>query len=362
MDWGSLTLGRWWPIARQNNVGALGGPGSSAGNELGAGNEDRRESKEARRKRKKADQASWDFEEGTPIAEGRSVLKSLGGGSRYDVYLAWDDRLFALTVAKILRPDQVQDERALRELRREVEVLEQLAHPILVRCFGAVLDGPHPHIVLEHLEGPTLARLIKRHGALPLEQLLPLTLHLAAVLHYLSAERMVHLDIKPSNIVMGVPPRMIDLSIARTYESAARLRVPIGTDAYMPPEQCDPASWPGRIGPAADIWGLGATLYQAITGAVPFPRPRGTADSGDLTLRFPQLVSEPEPFSKRVPPSLQTLVLSMLTKEPAERPAAADVVTVLEPLVASLPQKLTVSRRGIHATRPRADLKQLGVH
>lgn len=205
--------------------------------------------------------ARWNLEEGTAIAEGRSVLKRLGGGSRYEVYLVWDDRLFALMVAKILRPDQVEDARALRELQREAEVIEQLAHPVLVRGFGAVREGPYPHILLEHIEGFTLSRLIRRHGALPLEQLLPLALHIAAVLHYLSAERMVHLDVKPGNIVMGVPPRLIDLSIARSVESAARLRGAIGTDAYMPPEQCDPVSWAGCVGPAADVWGLGATLY-----------------------------------------------------------------------------------------------------
>lgn len=217
--------------------------------------------------------ASWDFEPGTSIAEGRSVVRPLGGGSRYEVYLVWDERMFVLAVAKILRPDQTDDERARRELRREAELLAHLQHPVLVRGFGAVVDGPFPHILLEHLEGWTLRRLIKRECALPLEQSLPLALHVAASLHYLAASGVVHLDVKPSNIVMGVPPRLIDLSIARSLESAAGLRVPIGTDAYMAPEQCAPESqtWSGQIGPPADVWGLGATLYHAVTGRLPFP-------------------------------------------------------------------------------------------
>jgi serine/threonine protein kinase len=271
------------------------------------------------------------------------------------VYLVWDDRLFALMVAKILRPDQAEDTRALRELRREAEVLERLAHPVLVRGFGAVREGSHPHVLLEHIEGPTLGRLIKRHGALPLEQLLPLALHIAAALHYLSTEGIVHLDVKPGNIVMGIPPRLIDLSIARSVERAARLQVAIGTDAYMAPEQCDPETRAGGIGPSADVWGLGATLYHATTSRLPFPRPSGARRSEDPIVRFPQLVAEPEPLPAAVPAPLGDLILRMLARNPADRPAAREVASALEPLVAALPNRLTISRRGIRARMSRAD-------
>src|ERR671915_329377 len=107
---------------------------------------------------------TWDFEPGAELAPGRTVLRSIGGGSRYEVFLVWEDRMLAVLVAKVLRPDQAESERALRDLRREAEMLERLAHPVLVRGFGADLDGPHPHVVIEHLEGPTLRRLIKRGG------------------------------------------------------------------------------------------------------------------------------------------------------------------------------------------------------
>jgi eukaryotic-like serine/threonine-protein kinase len=100
--------------------------------------------------------ATWEFAEGDEIAPGRTILRTLGGGSRYEVQLVWDDRLFAVMVAKVLRPDQVEDPVALRDLRKEAEALARLAHPVLVRGFGAVLDGPYPHVLIEHLEGPTL--------------------------------------------------------------------------------------------------------------------------------------------------------------------------------------------------------------
>jgi serine/threonine protein kinase len=336
----------WGRAAAPRQGGAGGGPASADGDELRAP-ADERGHDGGGRGRPEDEKPSWNFEPGTPIAEGRTVLRRLSGGNRYEVFLTWDERLFAITVTKVLRPDQASDPHALGELRREVGALRRLAHPCLVRCFGAELEGPHPHVVLEHLEGPTLRRLIKQQGTLPLDQLLPVALHVAAVLQYMATEGFVHLDVKPSNIVMGVPPRLIDLSIAQDLESAAALRHSMGTDAYMPPEQCDPAAWPGRVGPAADVWGLGATLHHALSGETPFPR--GDAGSRDKLSRFPQLSHDPKPLPAHVPETLQELVARMLAHDPAGRPAASEVATTLEPLVASIVPKLRASRRGIRA-------------
>ena len=294
------------------------------------------------------DRSSWAFAEGAPIAPGRTVLKAIGGGSRYEALLVWDERLFAIMVAKVLRPDQAEDEHALRELRREAEALARLAHPVIVRGFDAVLDGPHPHLLIEHLEGPTLRRVIKKGGALPLQQVLPLALHVAAALHYMARERMVHLDVKPDNIVMGVPPRLIDLSIACDLERAARIRGPIGTDSYMAPEQCGAGARTeqgGVIGTASDVFGLGATLFHALTGRKPFPREPHARDSDDPAVRFPQLTHAPLPLPNRLPGQLTRLVGRMLARDPADRPAVADVATELEPLVADLPRRISFGRR-----------------
>jgi serine/threonine protein kinase len=299
----------------------------------------------------------WDLPEGAPIGAGRSAIARLGGGSRYEVYLAWDERLFALVVAKLLRPHLVADARALRELAREADALARLAHPGLVRGFGAVLEGTHPHLVLEHVEGPSLARLVRRYGALSTEQLLPLALQLAAVLHYVAASGFVHLDVKPGNVVMGVPPRLIDLSIARPIASAAGLRDAIGTDAYMAPEQCAPTRWPDRIGPPADVWGLGATLFHAAKGEVPFPRAAEAGTSADPSVRFPQLDRPPEPLPSHLPEAFRAIVLRALAPDPRDRPTAAELASALEPLVLDVPQRPTIPKHGglpLARRRPRA--------
>jgi serine/threonine protein kinase len=282
----------------------------------------------------------WGFDEGEEIAPGRSAVHLLGGGRSHEAYLAWDDRLFSLVVAKILRPHRVEDQAARRQLAAEAGAYAALQHPVLPRSFGAVLDGGKPHLVLEFLDGPRLSTLVRKQGSLAVEQTLPLALQLCSALHYMAREGWVHLDVKPKNVVMGAPPRLIDLSIARTREGAGRTAGPIGTDAYMAPEQCGVQGME-RMGPAADIWGLGVTVYEAITGRLPFRIGREDAAPEE---RFPQLVHDPTPFSKEIPPALADPIMSCLQKPPEDRPSAEELAGALQPLVAALPKPSIVPR------------------
>lgn len=298
--------------------------------------------------REREPRARWGFEDGDALAPGRHVLRRLGGGSRSEVFLVWDERLFALAVAKVLRPDQTAAARALRELGREAALLARLAHPGLVRGLDAVLDGPRPHLLLEHVEGPTLHHAIVRDGPLALDQLLPLALHLLAALHYLAIEGIVHLDVKPANVVMSTPPRLIDLGIARPAGEARALSAVIGTDPYMAPEQCARGPGAAALGPAADVWAVGATLHHAISGDVPFPRDPGAGASPDPAVRFPQLHRAPAPLPAGVPGALAGLVGRMLARDPAARPTAREAAEALEPLVAAVPDRLVrTKRRGL---------------
>ena len=270
---------------------------------------------------------TWGFAEGDEITPGRQAVRLLGGGWRYEAWLAWDERLRALVVAKLLRPDQAADPGARRVLAAEARMLARLAHPMLVRSFAAEPAGERPHLALELVEGPRLSTLIRRYGLI-LEQILPLALNLCSVLHYLAQERVVHLDVKPRNIIMAGSPRLIDLSVAREIDELRALRSHVGTDAYMAPEQCDPERW-GEIGPPSDVWGLGVTVHEAFTGELPYPRP-------SRALPHPQLVREPRP-ADGIPLVLQGLLVSCLEPRPADRPTANELGDALEPFVDALP-------------------------
>jgi eukaryotic-like serine/threonine-protein kinase len=297
------------------------------------------------------EQDTWGFAEGDLIVPGRYAVRLLGGGRRYEAYLVWDDALHALAVAKVIRPAQVANDRTLAGMAGEAEALSRLAHPSLVRCFDAVLDGERPHLLLELLDGPRLSTLERRYGIV-VEQLLPLALQLCSALHYMHGQGWAHLDVKPRNIIMSSTPKLIDLSVALPFETARRAASPIGTDAYMAPEQCDPARF-GEIGPASDSWGLGVTLYEALAGERPFPD--GEHDAQSLGARYPQTVSEPNPLDDDVLPPLREVVLACLEDDPDARPLPAEISEALEPLAALLPlPRLGRFRPGSKPSRPPA--------
>lgn len=281
------------------------------------------------------DRDGWRLAGGDSITAELTAVRLLGGGAAYEAYLAFDEVTYSPVVVKVLRPAQVEDASSRRGLRREVRALAEVNHPVVVRGLRHELDGPRPHVVLEQVDGPRLSSLIRRYGPLQEQQYLPLAIDVAAALHYLRAVGYVHLDIKPSNVIMGAPARLIDLSVARTLQEAAELRHPIGTDAYMAPEQCEPPST-GRPCPASDVWGLGATLFEAVAGYKPFEEGDPRAD--DLAARFPQVADEPYKLPHRVPADVVKVVYAALSRRPEDRPEPAEIAEALEPVLSAQPR------------------------
>ena len=218
-------------------------------------------------------------------------------------------------------------------------------HPVIVRGFHAATDGERPYVAMEFLPGPRLSTLIRRHGALPLQQVLPLGVELCTALHYMHACGIVHLDVKPSNVIMDATPRLIDLSIARTTEHAAALDHVVGTDRYMAPEQCDPPRT-GRPGPASDVWGLAATLYEAVSGQRPFPDPE-PGDESPAALR-PQVESPPMPLTGIVP-AVSGPIMAALSVDPEDRPAPRELMELLAGVAETMPRP----RIGLFRPKPR---------
>ena len=142
---------------------------------------------------------------------------------------------------------------------------------MIVRGLHADLGGCRPYLAMERVPGPRLSSLIRKVRSVSVEQFLPLGMQIASALHYLHECGIVHLDVKPSNIIMDSTPRLIDFSIARGFDDAGILDHVVGTDQYLAPEQADPnGAFP--VGPASDVWALGVTLIHALDRRAPLLR------------------------------------------------------------------------------------------
>lgn len=270
---------------------------------------------------------TWGLAGGDAIAPGLTAVRSIGGGDVFEAWLAFDERLHAPVVVKLVRPGHVDVAASRAGLLREVEMLSRLNHPGIVRLFAYDDEAPRPYLVLENIDGPTLSSLISQHGYLPLHQLLPLGLELASALHYLRHEGVCHLDVKPSNVIMGAPAKLIDLSIAMDVADARALDHPVGSDEYMAPEQCLPGER-GTVDHASDMWAFGATMFRAAAGYRAF----------DREPRWQQLTEPPSALPRTVPPALADLIGACLAPDPSARPTPADAALALEPMLDRLPQ------------------------
>ena len=280
-----------------------------------------------------ATRASWQFQANDEIDNDLVVIRLLGGGERYEVFEAWDRRLFTQVAVKLLRPDRVSEERSLAALRREAELGSRLAHPNLVRLLRWKDELPRPHLVLELVTASSVEYHLEEIGPVRVPETCLLGIRMLAALQYMHAQGVLHLDVKPANVTMGDPPRLLDLSLARPGVSL-QLDREVGTPAYMAPEQCRRET----LTPATDLFGLGATLYEALTAMQPFSEAED--DAGELEARYPQLVEEPLPLRSQlpeIPRALDEVITTCLARDPKRRPRSAiDCALALESVIDTL--------------------------
>jgi eukaryotic-like serine/threonine-protein kinase len=255
---------------------------------------------------------------GRTLAPGYEVVGHVHRSNAFDVYDCWSGERECRCVVKTLRPDRLGDQAARRRLLAEGRLLERLCHPGIVR--GYETRPKEAIVVTETLTGETLAHLVdRRHRMLSARELAFLGLQLASAVGYLHREGYVHLDLKPSNIVAEAGrAKLIDLSIARR---PGRARPGVGTWCYMAPEQARG----GRVDVAAEVWGVGAVLWEAACGDTPF---------GDESIEYPQLVHRAPRLrsQRRLPRAFSEAVDGCLEPDPAARPAFAELRSALEPV------------------------------
>jgi serine/threonine-protein kinase len=260
-----------------------------------------------------------------PRIRGYEVQEVLGHGGVGVVYKAWHLRLNRAVALKMLLAGPYAPPEELERFWREAEAVAGLRHTNIVPVYDVGdLDG-RPYFTMEYVEGGSLAQKLAGTPQ-PASQAAALVATLAQAIQFAHHSGIIHRDLKPANILLTADgiPKVTDFGLARRLERGGGLTltgVPLGTPSYMAPEQGQ-GQW-DSVGPATDVYALGAVLYELLTGRPPF-----WAETAAATLQL-VLTEEPVPPSRlnpRVPRHLETICLKCLHKEPPRRYASAQAL------------------------------------
>ena len=244
------------------------------------------------------------------------LLGQLGSGGMGQVFLGMSAGARPIAV-KVIRTELATDPGFRARFRREVAAAQKVSGLFTALVVDADLDCPMPWLATAYVPGPSLTEAVRGHGPLPVRSLLALTAGLAEGLGAIHAAGVVHRDLKPSNVLLAEDgPRVIDFGISEAAEAsaAAGASVTIGSPGYMSPEQVLGLD----VGPASDMFSLGAVLTFAATGQGPF----GAGSHAALMYRLVNIPAQVE----SVPGELRAAVLRCLAKQPGDRPTAAELL------------------------------------
>jgi hypothetical protein len=254
---------------------------------------------------------------GAPERVGKyEVLRPLGDGGQATAYLAFDPDLRRRVVLKLYHAARTPQEQ--ESVLKEGRALARVRSPYVAQCYSAERHDGVPYLVMEYIPGKNLAE-VQRSKPVPLDRALALTAQLAEGLAAVHACGLLHRDIKPSNILVGDDgvPRLVDFGLAETLAGEGLSRVS-GTLPYMAPEQARGDS--DRIDPRSDLFGLGAVLYELLTGVPPH---QGTTRQELLEAARDGDVVPPRQRNPKVPANANDLCLRCLAKAPDGRFATA---------------------------------------
>lgn len=275
---------------------------------------------------------------GATLGEYR-VIERLGSGGMGVVYRGEQPLIGRPVAVKVLRREYAKDPTWARRLLEEARAVAAARHPgiIDVLSFGET-PGGEPYLVMEFLEGEGLDQRLAREGALPLKDALALLAPIAHALAAAHAVGVIHRDLKPANVLVATLrdgttfPKLLDFGLARRGEVGASIRQTSvgGTPLYIAPEQARGEP----VGPLTDLYSFGCMAFELLAGRPPFTASALSAlIEQHLSLRPPSL----REAAPDVPVELERLILSLLEKDPAQRPASAlDVRTRLEAIRAAL--------------------------
>jgi serine/threonine protein kinase len=258
---------------------------------------------------------------GTRLGEDLTILGDVDTSGREPVYIVWHHKAWCPMACKVFT--------RLEKAEFEAQILSGLAHPNIVRCLGV---APPTCLLMEFLEGPTLHALVRSRAQkrLGIDDTLRVAVHLGAALHHVHRDALVHLDIKPANVIVAHGrPVLFDFGIARRLSEVRPDKV-TGTEPYISPEEC----LRGAVTPAADVFGLGVTIYELLSGHMPWRE--GTDEEP-----YPQILEPPTPLRVHrlgVSKRLETIIMKCLERNPADRPSLENLLPEIHDMIRKGPR------------------------
>ncbi len=289
------------------------------------------------------------------VLNGRyQLIGVVGGGGMAQVYKARDNILGRVVAVKVLRDQYARDEQFVARFKREAQAAANLAHPNIVNVYDVGQDGDCYYIVMENIVGESLKELITRSAPLPVDTAVSIAAQILAGLEYAHRSGLIHRDIKPQNVLItnqgGV--KVTDFGIAKSVSDLGLTEAgqALGTVHYFSPEQAKGE----RVVPQSDIYAVGVSLYEMVTGKLPFE-----SDTA-IGLAYKHISEIPKPPSRlnpNIPPRLEAIIMKALAKDPSQRfTSAAEMERALRNLEASGAQATTaipVARTNVSSTASR---------
>ena len=250
---------------------------------------------------------------GQLIDDRYKIIKTIGEGGMANVYLAYDTILQREVAVKILRGDLAEDEKFVRRFQREANSASSLKHPNIVEVYDVGEDDGKYFIVMEYINGKTLKSLIKKRGALTLEEVIDIMLQLTSAVSCAHDSYIIHRDIKPQNVMILEDGRVkitdFGIAMALNNNELTQTNSVMGSVHYLPPEQANGSGSTIK----SDIYSLGILMFELLTGKIPFK------GENAVEIAIKQM-REPIPSVCKIDPSIPQIVENVILRACAKNP------------------------------------------